>query len=267
MHDPSQMSQKAWTACAFPDLAGKTVFVSGGATGIGASMVCAFAEVGAQVYFVDLNAEAGEALTESLSNAARPPVFARCDVTDTDALTGCIDAAQAISGRLDALINNAANDKRHDPTTTDPEFFDWCAAINLKHQFFAAQRAFHWMKPQGSGSIINFGSVAPRLGDENLSIYGAMKSAVSGLTRSLSLSFGPHGVRVNAIVPGVILTPRQLELWITPELEAQHQARQHLRRRLVGDDIAPTALFLASDASNAIASQSIAVDAGLTSFA
>ena len=163
-------------------------------------------------------------------------------------------------------MNNAANDRRHDPERADPEFWDWCVSVNLKHQYFAAQRAFHWMKPRGAGSIINFGSVSPRLGQADLSIYGAMKSAVAGMTRSLSAAFGPHGVRVNAIVPGVILTPKQLKLWITPETEAEHLANQHLRRRLVGDDIAPTALFLASDASNAIASQSIAVDAGLTAI-
>ena len=121
------------------------------------------------------------------------------------------------------------------------------------------------MKQQGDGSIINFGSVSPRIGQADLTIYGSMKSAVAGLTRTLSAAYGPHGVRVNAIVPGVILTPKQLKLWITPEIEAAHLANQHIRRRLVGDDIAPTALFLASDASNALSSQSIAVDAGLTS--
>lgn len=264
MIDPSDQSRRAWGASVYADLPEKTVFISGGATGIGASIVAAFARAGAQVCFVDINVGAGEALTEALSDTPRPPVFFECDVTDTAALCDRIDRAQAIAGRLDALVNNAANDHRHDVETADPEFFDWCAAINLKHQYFAAQRAFHWMKPQGAGSIINFGSISPRLGDEALTIYGAMKSAVSGMTRSMSLAFGPHGVRVNAIVPGAILTPRQLELWITPELEAEHTGRQHLRRRLVGDDIAPTALFLASDASNAIASQMIAVDAGMT---
>ncbi|MCI4663750.1 MAG: SDR family oxidoreductase [Neomegalonema sp.] len=264
MFDASPASQQAWTAARYPDLAAKTVFISGGATGIGASLVAAFAAQGAQVYFIDIDADAGEALARQFANTPNPPKFQRCDVTDTTALQTAIDAAQALNGRLDAMINNAANDKRHDPETATPEFFDWCVAINFKHQFFAAQRAFHWMKRQGSGSIINFGSVSPRIGQADLAIYGAMKSAVSGFTRSLSKAFGPQGVRVNAIVPGVILTPKQLELWITPEIEAAHLENQHLKRRLVGDDIAPTALFLASDASNAIASQSFAIDAGLT---
>lgn len=264
MIDPSETSRAAWTAC-YPDLAEKTVFVSGGATGIGASLVAAFALQGAQVLFVDLNEAAGRALAETLGRqAARRPVFQPCDVTDGPALAAAIDAAHALEGRLDVLVNNAANDTRHDPETVTPEFFDWVVAVNLKHQYFAAQRAFHWMKPRGTGSIINFGSIAPRLGIPELSIYGAMKSGVAGMTRMLSRGFAEHGVRVNAIVPGAILTPRQLELWISPEDEARIKADQHLHRRLVGDDIAPTALFLAADASNAITSQSLTVDGGMT---
>ncbi len=266
MIDPSTASEEAWAAAAYPDLAEKTVSVSGGPPVTGASPAPASARPGARAHFVDVDEDAGRALAERLASAKRPPAFRRCDVTDTPALADAIDAAQADAGRLDALLNNAANDQRHDPATASPDFWDWCVAVNVKHQFFAAQRAFHWMKSQGSGAIVNFGSVSPRIGQPDLTIYGAMKSAVAGLTRNLSAAFGPHGVRVNAIVPGVILTPKQLALWITPEIEAGHLASQHLRRRLVGDDVAPTALFLASSASNAITSQLIAVDAGLTSY-
>jgi len=264
MIDSSDASRRAWAA-RYPDLAGKTVFITGGATGIGASLVAAFALQGAQVVFVDIDAASGAALVARLTpDAPRPPVFQPCDVTDTAALTAAIDAAQARAGRLDVLVNNAANDQRHDAADVGPDFWEWCVAVNLRHQYFAAQRAFHWMKPAGAGSILNFGSVAPRLGEEDLSIYAAMKTAVHGMTRTLSRAFGHHGVRVNTIVPGCILTPKQLEKWITPEREAFVAAQQHLHRRLVGDDIAPTALYLASEASNAITSQAVTVDAGLT---
>ncbi|MBX2855990.1 MAG: SDR family oxidoreductase [Rhodobacteraceae bacterium] len=264
MIDPSEASRAAWTA-RYPDLAEKTVFISGGATGIGASLVGAFAKQGARVAFVDLNVEAGEALVERLAaEGARAPWFRTCDVTDTSALRAVIDSAQALEGRLDVLVNNAGNDQRHNPETVDEAFWEWCVSINLRHQYFAAQQAFSWMKPQGGGAIINFASVAPRLGIPELSVYNAMKSGVVGMTRSLSKAFAAHGVRVNAITPGAILTPKQLEKWITPEDEARLTGEQHLHRRLVGDDIAPTALFLASAASNAITSQAITVDAGLT---
>lgn len=194
MIDSSEASAAAWCA-RYADLAEKTVYVSGGATGIGASLVAAFARQGALVAFSDINREAGEALAARLAeNAARPPVFIECDVTDAAALRDSIDRAQALAGRLDALINNAANDRRHDPEEVTPEFWEWCVNVNLRHQYFAAQRAYRWMKPAGAGAIVNFGSVAPRLGEPNLSVYGAMKSAVTGMTRTLSpLAQGADG--------------------------------------------------------------------------
>lgn len=264
MLDPSEMSKKAWTA-RYPDLDGKTVFISGGATGIGASLVAAYARQGAQVCFIDLNADAGAALVARLQpDAPRAPIFTAADVTDGAALRQAIDAARDVAGRLDVLINNAANDDRHDPARIDEAYWDWNIGVNAKHQFFAAQRAFHWMQPQGSGAIINFSSIAPRLGLPDLPVYNLAKHGVAGLTRTLSAAFGPQGVRVNAIAPGAILTPRQLATWIDPAREAEILAAQHLKRRLVGDDIAPTALFLGSDASNAIAGQTLTVDAGFT---
>lgn len=262
--DSSEHSARAWCA-RYADLADKTVVISGGASGIGASLVAAFAEQGATVWFLDVNESAGRALVERVrGDGGVPPTFRVCDVTDTAALQQAIDAAHADAGRLDVLINNAGHDERHQAEAVDPDYWDRCVAINLKHQFFAAQRAFHWMKPSGQGAVVNFGSIAPRLGIAELSVYNAMKSGVIGMTRTLSRGFGEHGVRVNAIIPGAILTPRQLELWISPEDEARIAAEQHLHRRLVGDDIAPTALFLASEASNAITSQAIVVDAGHT---
>lgn len=252
------------TLATYKDLADKTIFISGGATGIGSDMVAAFALQGARVHFVDIDEEAGIRLADDLAETAgRRPVFTVCDVTEDESLFAAIDAAEADCG-LAVLINNAANDKRHNVEEVDAGFWDWNQKINLRHQFFAAQRAFSHMKGRGTGSIINFGSVAPRLAVADLAVYSTCKSAVKGMTRSLAREFGHHGVRVNAIVPGAILTPRQLELWISPEREKEILTDQCLHRRLVGDDIAQMALFLASDVSSACTSQEFVVDGGIT---
>lgn len=247
----------------YRDLKQKTVFISGGATGIGAAMVTAFSRQGARVHFVDLNADAGNTLARDLVAEGNSGIhFSVCDVTEDHALTAAIDQADA-DGGLDVLVNNAANDKRHEATTVDKDFWHSCVDINLRHQFFAAQRAFSHMKARGNGSIINFGSVAPRLGVPDLSVYSTCKAAVKGMTRSLAREFGHYGVRVNSIVPGAILTPRQLELWITPEDEKRLLAEQCLHRRLVGEDIAEMALFLASETSSGCSSQEFVVDGGI----
>jgi len=252
------------TIALYKDLKDKTVFVSGGATGIGASIVTAFCRQHARVHFVDLNEAEGTALADGLaSQGLEKPVFSVCDVTRDESLCAAIDAADA-DGGLDVLVNNAANDTRHKVEAVDADFWDRCVQINLRHQFVAAQRAYRGMKPRGRGSIINFGSVAPRLGILDLSVYSTCKSAVKGLTRSLAREFGGAGIRVNSIVPGAILTPRQLELWITPDDEKRILGEQCLHRRLVGEDIAEMALFLASDASSACTSQEFVVDGGLT---
>jgi len=250
-------------AALYRDLQKKTVFISGGASGIGAAMVTAFARQGAQVHFVDLMQAEGEALSASLTAAGhKSPKFLCCDVTDDDALCEAID--WAAENGLDILVNNAANDTRHDISDVGAEFWRTCVDINLRHQFVAAQRAFSHMKQAGAGSIINFGSVAPRLGVPDLSVYSTCKAAVKGLTRSLAREFGGRGVRVNSIVPGAILTPRQLELWISPQIEEKLLADQCLHRRLVGEDVAEMALFLASDVSSACTSQEFVVDGGLS---
>ena len=247
----------------YSDLEDRTIFISGGASGIGSDMVIAFAHQGARVHFVDIDAEAGEGLVQSLSEAVtHRPVFSVCDVTDTGSLVDCIDKAEA-DGGLSALINNAANDRRHDPEQVDEAFWDWCQGINLKHQYFAAQRAFIHMKKREAGSIINFGSVAPRMGVEELSVYSTCKAAVRGMTRTLAREFGHAGIRVNSIVPGAILTPRQLELWISEEDEKRLLGDQCLHRRLVGDDIAQMAMFLASGVSSACTAQEFIVDGGI----
>ena len=206
-------------AGSFDDLANETVFVSGGASGIGAVIVAALAGQGVRVHFCDIDAEAGENLATSLSpHSLHDPVFSACDVTDLAALQTAIDGAAAATGTLYALVNNAANDTRMAVEAVDPAAWDKTVNVNLRHQFFAAQAAFPHLRTR-AGAVVNFGSIAPGMGEAGLSVYGTCKAAVFGLTRTLAREFGEAGVRVNSVVPGAILTPRQLDLWITPEKE------------------------------------------------
>ncbi|NMM43077.1 SDR family oxidoreductase [Rhodospirillaceae bacterium KN72] len=249
----------------YADLHGKSVFISGGGSGIGADLVRAFHTQGAATFFVDIDRSASDALCEELKKeTGSSPDFQVCDVTDLESLAAALDRIADLTGRLDVLVNNAANDTRYLSAEVDEANFDASIAVNLKHQFFAATRAFAHMRRRGSGSIINFGSVAPRLGIRNLAVYSTCKSAVQGLTRSLAREFGEFGVRVNAIVPGAIMTERQRQLWITEEIEKENQKAQCLPRTLVADDIAQMALFLASDVSWGCTSQNFIVDAGIT---
>ncbi|MEM9011561.1 MAG: SDR family oxidoreductase [Pseudomonadota bacterium] len=240
----------------YRDLAGRIVLITGGATGIGADMVRAFHGQGSHVTFADIDEAAGQALAAELSGSS----FVRCDVTDTQALRDCIHGA----GALDVLVNNAANDMRVALERIDEPMWERIVSVNLRHQFFAAQTAGAGMAARGRGAIINFGSVAPTLRIADLDAYSTCKTAVLGMTRQFARHFGHNGVRVNAIVPGAILTPRQLELWITPEDEARILADQCLHRRLVGSDVAEMALFLASDVSSACTGQEFVVDGGMT---
>ena len=244
----------------YHDLEGKSVYISGGATGIGHDIVKSFHAQGAIVNFVDLNQEAGEELASELGERIH---FTKADITDPDQLTASLVAAESRGGGLDVLVNNAANDQRHDFFEATPEFFDQTVAVNLKHQYFAAQTAARFMKERKHGSIIHFGSVAPRIPSDDLHIYIACKEGVRGLTRSMAKTLGEFNIRVNAITPGAILTEKQLKLWIDPELEAKILADQFLHRRLNGQDIAEMALFLASDASSACTGHLFVVDGGL----
>lgn len=243
----------------YPDLAGRGVFVSGGATGIGSDIVRAFHAQGSRVLFTDIDGDAGVALAAELGDGA---TFRVGDVTDLADLAASIAAAEALAP-LQVLVNNAANDTRHDWEDITPESWDRSVAVNLRHQLFASQAAARLMIPRGTGSIITFGSVAPRMGIRDLTVYNTCKAAARGLTRSLARELGDHGIRVNSIIPGAILTPRQLKLWIGPEEEAKILAEQCLHRRLVGADIAQMALFLGSDVSSACTSQDFIVDGGL----
>jgi D-xylose 1-dehydrogenase len=244
----------------YPSLAGRVVFVTGGGSGIGAAIVAAFAEQKSRVAFVDIDEKAAAAVQASLGDT--PSTFERCDVRDVAALRRAIENARERLGPITVLINNAARDDRHVSEEVTPEYWDERMAVNLKHQFFAAQAVLADMKAAKWGSIINFGSSSWMTGQGGMVAYTAAKSAVLGLTRSLARDFGPDNIRVNAIAPGWILTERQKSLWLTPESKARLMEAQCLKRELNGEDIARVVLFLASDEAAAITSQHYLVDAG-----
>jgi NAD(P)-dependent dehydrogenase (short-subunit alcohol dehydrogenase family) len=242
----------------YPSLAGRVVFVSGGASGIGAAFVRRFAAQGARVAFVDLDQDAGRTLADETSGH-----FERCDVTDVAALRHAIERAAEKLGPIGALINNAARDDRHDALDLTPEGWDAAMAVNLRHQFFAAQAVIPIMRAAGGGVIVNMGSVSWMRGRPGFIAYATAKAAINGMTRSLAREVGPWNIRVNALVPGAILTERQERLWLTPELNQSFLDAQCLKFRLNADDVARMALFLASDEARGLTGQNFLVDAGI----
>lgn len=244
----------------YADLAGRSVFISGGATGIGADLVTAFHEQGCAVTFVDVKRMPGDALATALGSTT---TFIECDVTDNDALFAALEVAEGRGG-IDVLVNNAAQDTRVPVADVSDEGWRHAVDVNLKHQFFAAQKVCGWMKQRKRGSIINFGSVAPEMMIENLAVYSACKAAVRGLTRSIAREMGSHGIRANTILPGAILTERQRELWYKDQSDIDAVVgKQCLPRELCGRDVAEMALFLASDVSAACTAQNFIVDGGM----
>ncbi len=255
---------KALRGAIYPDLEGKAVLVTGGGSGIGAAIVRAFARQRALVGFVDLKRAESEALAAELRAGGARVAFAEADITDTGALRASIAALRAELGAFAVLVNNAAHDERHRTEDVTPEYWDQRIAVNLKHQFFAAQAVLPDMKAAGAGSIVNFGSTSWMAGQGGMAAYTAAKSAVLGLTRSLARDYGPHGIRVNAIAPGWIMTERQVALWLTPEGEAELMRRQCLKRKLVPDEVARFTVFLASEEASACTAQHYVVDGGWT---
>jgi NAD(P)-dependent dehydrogenase (short-subunit alcohol dehydrogenase family) len=247
----------------YPSLAGRTVFISGGASGIGESLVRAFHAQGAKVGFCDLDAAAGDALAAQLQGE-HPALFVACDVTDTAALTAAIDATRQRFGPVSVLLNNAANDRRHEMADVTNDDFDRLVAVNFKHQFFAAQAVAEDMRALGGGSIVNFGSISWMIKGKGYPVYQACKAAARGLTRSLARDLGKQGIRVNSIVPGWVMTERQIKLWVKPESGAEIDAAQCLPGRVMAEDIAAMALFLAADDSRMCTAQDYVVDAGWT---
>ncbi|MGO9418698.1 SDR family NAD(P)-dependent oxidoreductase [Roseiarcus sp.] len=247
----------------YPSLHDKVVFITGGGSGIGAAMVEAFVLQKANVAFVDVEAEPSRALASRLAASGQAPLFIKCDLTDINALEAAMEEARQRLGPIGVLINNAANDQREDADEVSEEDWDRAMAVNLKHQFFAAQVARRSMRELGGGAIVNFSSTAWMLGIARLSVYSAAKAAVVGLTKSLAREFGPDNIRVNAIAPGAVITERQRRLWMSEKEIADFRARQCLNRSLVAEDVARLALFLASDDSAMITKQCFLVDGGL----
>jgi NAD(P)-dependent dehydrogenase (short-subunit alcohol dehydrogenase family) len=253
------------TFAVYPSLADRVVFVTGGASGIGADIVEAFAGQRARVAFVDLQKDAGDALCERIAARGEPrPLSLQSDVTDIPALQAAIAHVRAELGPIGVLVNNAANDRRHKIDEVSVEFWDHAQDVNLRHHFFCAQAVAPQMRELGGGSIINMSSTSWRFGAAEMPAYATAKAAVLGLTRALARAFGPDNIRVNAIEPGAVMTERQRELWYKTDQSVKEMVdRQLLGRVLLGEEIARMILFLAADDSRMITKQSFLVDAGL----
>lgn len=247
----------------YPSLEGRTVFITGGGSGIGASLTRAFARQKASVAFVDIARDASQRLVDDVHQSVGiEPLFLPCDLRDIDALKASIEATRERLGNIAILVNNAANDDRHRVEEVTPAHWDERIAVNLRPMFFAAQAVVPQMRERGGGSIINFGSICWRIGTSDLPIYAAAKAAVHGLSRSLARDLGPHGIRVNTLSPGCVMTERQLRLWVTPEKQEVILANQYLKCLIQPEHIAQFALFLAADDSAVCTAQEIIVDAG-----
>lgn len=253
------------TQTSYAGLAGRVVLITGGASGIGAAFVQAFAAQGAHVAFLDLDEDAGKALVREVESTGRAaPLFVPCDLLDIDALREAMAKVRGALGDAAVLVNNAANDQRQVLSEVTPEQFDWSIGVNLRHVFFAAQAVVPQMQARGGGSIINMSSVAWMRGAPALPVYAAAKAAIVGFTNSLSKLVGPSRIRVNAIAPGMVITERQRRLWYPDEKQiAELRTRQSIPDAVTPEDIAGTALFLASDESQRITRQCFTVDGGL----
>ncbi len=251
------------TYATYPSLQGRVVLVTGGGAGIGASIVEHFCAQGARVAFVDIDAAASAALVEGLEKAGHAaPLFLACDLRDIDALREAVRTVAERLGPVRVLVNNAAHDERHALEAVTPEYWDERMAVNLRHQFFAAQAVVSGMKAAGGGAIVNLGSTTWIAGQGGMPGYSAAKSAIVGLTRSLARDLGPHGIRVNSVLPGWIMTERQERLWLTPESERELLERQCLKRKLYPPDVARVVLFFAADDAGACTAQNYIVDGG-----
>lgn len=246
----------------FHDLAGASVFVTGGGSGIGASLTEGFLQQGARVAFVQRSdaAEFCDSMEEAHGNR---PLFIPCDITDTAALKSAISQATKAHGTITCLVNNAANDKRHDMMEVDDDYFDWAIGINLKAYFFACQAVIPGMQAAGGGSIINFSSISYMMGNGGYPLYTGSNAGITGMTRSIARDYGKDGIRANALMPGWVLTEKQLELWADPAALAKHLDRQCLPEHLKPEDIVGATLFLASNISRMMTAQAMVVDGGV----
>lgn len=245
----------------YPSLKGRVVVVTGGGSGIGAALTEGFARQGARVAFIDYADQDSLALQRQLSDIDPAPVYRRCDLTEIDGLQVCLAGIAETLGPIDVLVNNAANDDRHDLGVVTPEYWDDRIAVNLRHLYFASQSVAPGMRKRGAGVILNLGSISWHLGLPQLSIYETAKAGIEGMTRALARELGGDGIRVACIVPGNVKTPRQMK-WYTPEGEAEIVAAQCLKLRVEPRDVAALAMFLASDDARAITGHEYFVDAG-----
>ncbi|MEZ5832252.1 MAG: SDR family oxidoreductase [Dongiaceae bacterium] len=247
----------------FPSLRNKSVFVTGGGSGIGAAIVESFLDQGARVAFVDIDEAASRHLCESLRGQyGAAPHFARCDITDITALQAAIDNAGHELGGIGVLVNNAANDMRYKWQDVTPDQWDERMAVNLRHMFFAIQSVAPQMKRLGGGSIINFGSISWKVAMGGATAYTTAKAAVHGLSRGMARDLGQDGIRVNTVLPGWIMTERQKKLWLDESGEKLLDQVQCLKARIQPIDVARMVMFLASDDARMCSAQEFTVDAG-----
>lgn len=254
---------EANVTASYPSLRGRVVVISGGASGIGEGLVEAFTRQGSTVVFLDVADDAAHALIARLADAGlAAPRYYACDLADVSRLRAVALQIEAEYGPVDVLINNAGNDTRHRVEETTPELWDALMAVNLRQQFFLTQALLPGMRQRQSGSVINLSSISWVIPSTGLPAYVTAKAAIVGMTRTLAHEVGADNVRVNAVLPGAIATERQRRLWLTPQYTAEVMSRQALKRELLPADVAATVLFLASDDSSAITSQSLVVDGG-----
>lgn len=247
----------------YGSLQGKRVFITGGGSGIGESLVAEFAAQGALVAFVDIAVEASEALCRRLAEAGMTaPLFRHCDITDIASLQAVMAELAEKLGDFDILVNNAANDQRHQAQDVTLDYWNERIAINQRPMFFTCQAVFEGMKRRGGGSIINVSSISWHMKSGGYPVYATTKAAVVGLTRGLARDYGAHNIRVNTVTPGWVMTQRQIDLWVDDAAEAEIKKSQCLPNKLMPQDIAAMVLFLASDDGAMCSSQEFIVDAG-----
>jgi D-xylose 1-dehydrogenase len=246
----------------YPSLVDRSVFITGGASGIGAAFVEHFAQQGSKVAFVDIDAASGTSLVESLAGAPHKPLFLPCDVTDLGALDAAIRQAREAIGPIAVLVNNAANDIRHAFGNTSTDDFDRNIAINLRHQYFATQAVRDDMRAIGGGSVICLGSTGWMRKNGGYPMYAMAKAAVRGLVNGLARELGQDRIRINALVPGWVITEKQRRLWLNEVGKAEIARVQCLPGYLNADDVARAALFLAADDSRMCTGQDFIVDGG-----
>ena len=247
----------------YPTLDNKHIFITGGASGIGAAIVEAFCAQNCRVFFVDIDDDNANNLIRRLQAKGQAPVYRNCDLRSIDDIKSAIKEAVGVFGPIHSLVNNAARDDRHTLESVDEDFWDNCQNINLRPHFFTAQAAMASMKTNG-GSIINMSSNSFVLKLAGMASYLTAKAGIIGLTRALAREMGPHKIRVNCVLPGWVMTKRQIELWLTPEGESELLKGQCLKEKIYPSDIAKMVLFLASDDAKMITAQSLTVDGGHT---